>query len=626
MLLSRVKKRLFHHQLLDTLSIIIKMPKHTEDPCWTHVIRTHYPGRNHPEIKCQYCSASWSSREKERCINHLSKCPALPDHLKDVYQSDKASGKKRKRDWADSMMADEQSAAEASCARWIYAAALPLSTTEHPAFKEFMRVLRPSFKTPSRYLIGHTLLQKEYESLGDKVNKALEQSQRISLITDGWSNPRNESIINYLAATEGNVLFIRSVNTTVDRHTGQYLADELCEVVDELGSEKVIALTTDNATNMKSSWQKLKQVKPKIITIGCCSHHLNLLANDVISLPGVAEVWQQILSVAKWFKRHGVAAAIVRALAQQTAPFVAFQVPGKTRWQGKLYTVRALNKNQAAIQRAVFDPNIISANAKPDERTTFNQVKELVNDGNFWHQSILLEQLLEPLLKVTLALESDSPKLSHVYANIAWLVQKATFNSLVPTEVIKPVLSKRFLQAYHPLMGIAYLADPQARIKYPVAVTANQMNNISSWLLNEWCESDPILAGKLYGQLQNLQARTGPFADEVKWYASAVQSPIDWWRNYLDDEPELTSLCLIALSITPTAGAAERNWSSHGLIHSLKRNRLDHDTVVKLVFLHWNLRINLKEQVPEEDVEVAYDIDLDDDEAYRPDYMCNIDR
>ena len=88
------------------------------------------------------------------------------DHLKDVYQSDKASGKKRKRDWADSMMADEQSAAEASCARWISAAALPLSTTEHPAFKEFMRVLRPSFKTPSRYLIGHTLLRKEYESLG----------------------------------------------------------------------------------------------------------------------------------------------------------------------------------------------------------------------------------------------------------------------------------------------------------------------------------------------------------------------------------------------------------------------------------------------------------------------------
>ena len=48
--------------------------------------------------------------------------------------------------------------------------------------------------------------------------------------------------------------------------------------------------------------------------------------------------------------------------------------------------------------------------------------------------------------------------------------------------------------------------------------------------------------------------------------------------------------------------------------------------VFRLVFLHWNLRINLKEQVPEEDVEVAYDIDLDDDEAYKPDNMCNIDR
>ena len=86
--------------------------------------------------------------------------------------------------------------------------------------------------------------------------------------------------------------------------------------------------------------------------------------------------------------------------------------------------------------------------------------------------------------------------------------------------------------------------------------------------------------------------------------------------NYSLEDPELVDLCLLALSITPTASAAKRNWSSYSLIHLLKRNRLDYDTVMKLVFLHWNLRIKLKDLVPEEDVEVPFDINVDDEMAY----------
>ena len=448
-------------------------PKHADGDCWQHVLKTVQLGKKDPDCECIYCGAQWVSRNRERVFAHLSKCLCLPEELKERYQPGNACGTKRKRKVADSMPAYEQEDAAAACARWIYAAGLPLSTTEHPAFKQFINMLRPAFKVPGRWSISHGLLDQEYSTVEAAVTRTLDASKRISLISDGWSNPRNELIINYLAATEDDVLFIRSVNTTVDRHTGQYLADELQEVIEELGSEKVIALTTDNAANMKSSWQLLKQKKPRLITIGCCSHYMNLCANEVIQLPLVAEVWQQSLEVAKWFKRHGIAAAIVRRYAEGTAPFAAFQVPGKTRWQGKLYTVRALNKNQAAIQRAVFDPSIASARAQADERTAFQRVKDIVNNGSFWYNNHLLEQLLEPLLKVTIALETNAPKLSHVYANMAWLVSQASFTSLVPPEVIKPVLAKRFQQAYHPLMVIAYLADPQQRTDRPIKVTDN---------------------------------------------------------------------------------------------------------------------------------------------------------
>ena len=94
--------------------------------------------------------------------------------------------------------------------------------------------------------------------------------------------------------------------------------------------------------------------------------------------------------------------------------------------------------------------------------------------------------------------------------------------------------------------------------------------------------------------------------------------------NFNLEELELVDLCLLALSITPTARATKRNWSLHGLIYLLKRNRLDYNTVIKLVFLHWNLRIKLQELVPKEDVKVPFDINVDDKVAYRPDYLKSI--
>ena len=45
------------------------------------------------------------------------------------------------------------------------------------------------------------------------------------------------------------------------------------------------------------------------------------------------------------------------------------------------------------------------------------------------------------------------------------------------------------------------------------------------------------------------------------------------------------------MAITPTTGAAERNWLAHRFIHNLKRNALSYDIVEKLVYLFWNLKI-----------------------------------
>jgi hAT family C-terminal dimerisation region len=64
-----------------------------------------------------------------------------------------------------------------------------------------------------------------------------------------------------------------------------------------------------------------------------------------------------------------------------------------------------------------------------------------------------------------------------------------------------------------------------------------------------------------------------------------------WWKSMSTDIPHLVQLAVFTLSISPTSGTAERNWSAFSYIHCKKRNRLETHRVDKLVFLYWNLRM-----------------------------------
>jgi hypothetical protein len=76
-------------------------------------------------------------------------------------------------------------------------------------------------------------------------------------------------------------------------------------------------------------------------------------------------------------------------------------------------------------------------------------------------------------------------------------------------------------------------------------------------------------------------------------------------------------LAIYSLSITPTAGAAEGDWSLHGYLHSKARNWLTNPRVQKLVYVFQNLRFRdlITTSTPscfaEEEVEEADD-ELDD--------------
>jgi len=95
----------------------------------------------------------------------------------------------------------------------------------------------------------------------------------------------------------------------------------------------------------------------------------------------------------------------------------------------------------------------------------------------------------------------------------------------------------------------------------------------------------------VYAELLELRAKLGPFSRPLNWAAAKKMDLVLWWKSLFSSHTKLVQLAKMVLSVLPTTGAAERNWSAFGYIYSKNRNSLLNNRVNKLIYIYWNLRI-----------------------------------
>ena len=82
----------------------------------------------------------------------------------------------------------------------------------------------------------------------------------------------------------------------------------------------------------------------------------------------------------------------------------------------------------------------------------------------------------------------------------------------------------------------------------------------------------------------------------------------EWWNNYGDEGPHLQKIAIKILSQTCSSSGCERNWSTWSLIHPKLRNRLAMKKLHKLVYVHYNMRLRVKNLMQERSDEDLYNI------------------
>ena len=101
---------------------------------------------------------------------------------------------------------------------------------------------------------------------------------------------RNESVINIMINTP-EPLFVECVGTDDERHTEEYIAELIFNVLRKYDPQKFLLVVADNASAMQKAGKIVKELYPHITMIGCTSHTLHLLIKDVIqAYPTVCKI------------------------------------------------------------------------------------------------------------------------------------------------------------------------------------------------------------------------------------------------------------------------------------------------------------------------------------------------
>lgn len=156
----------------------------------------------------------------------------------------------------------------------------PFSIVEDQGFRDYTKVLDPTYILPSRKTIARTVLPRMYKKLKEELKTKVGSASAVCLTTDCWTSITTES---YMAVTCHFIGNDYTLSTALldcfsfsERHTADNLAEQLKKISEDWSiSEKVVACVSDNASNIKAAIQNVGWKH-----LPCFAHTLNLVVKE----------------------------------------------------------------------------------------------------------------------------------------------------------------------------------------------------------------------------------------------------------------------------------------------------------------------------------------------------------
>jgi hypothetical protein len=337
-------------------------------------------------------------------------------------------------------------------ADWFYTSGIPMSKVEDPKLLQALQVLHPQVSVPNRKQLSTTLLDTAYERQMFKIESSL-RGKAATLVTDGWTDINGRSVINYVATLR---FFLESVYGTDERHTAEYIANDIERVFEKYNFVQWCGVVTDNTTTNQSAWKLLRKKHPKMFFNGCVCHTIHLLVKDLLAqMKWLSELDKKSRDLVVLFNSsHRLNYHL--GCAQADAGVKALALPVATRWGSLLKCFRTILDSEKQLNALVNERDFMDVPKK--QRPRRKTVVEFVRNVSFVPSLQKAVDLLSIICDFMHKFERNTTPPSEVYSYFVNLKEKVQETKLSSAEkkVVCKLVDERFAFVYEDAHGLGF--------------------------------------------------------------------------------------------------------------------------------------------------------------------------
>lgn len=484
----------------------------------------------------------------------------------------------------DSVDQRSQAFADECLARAVYATSSPFTLPDNIYWKQFFSMLRPAYCPPTREALSSHLLDCEYDRVQSQVHEAIGKADCVTIICSGWSNIKETGTIIYSVATPA-PLFYKCTTTKEQTHTSTFIAEELKDIINEVGPQKVFAVVTDDAPEIMAAWAQVEEAFPHISAICCTSCGIQQLFDDTVATPSMRALWRRAEQVVRYVKERKILAETFRCwqttkIRSHTANGT-LTLPINSDWTGVVNMFNSLLEGQNCLQEMAVSPTL----------NVEASIRARVQDAAFWKELSSSRNLLYLIGKYIDYMKREDAILSGVvdmFSQLRYHIGASLSESVLHSAEQKAVMaSLDRCQEFcvKPIHAAAYMLDPK---HVGQQTLSGEQINSAYYVISNLSHHLNLDEGKVLGSFARFSAKQGLWKGAGIWSSCQHVSASTWWKGLCSSEP-LSAVASAILQIPPTTGACERLRSR--FCNTKVQGSLSADRVQKLVAIQANLNL-----------------------------------
>ncbi|KAF5175661.1 hAT transposon superfamily [Thalictrum thalictroides] len=483
--------------------------------------------------------------------------------------------------------------ADMAVAKFMYDAGIPFSAANSLYFQlmaDAIAEVGPGYKMPSYDSLRGNLLNKSVEETGElclELRKSWEVTG-CSVMADRWTDRAGRTVINFYVYSSKGTMFFKSVDASEISKSSEALFNLFDSIVHDVGLKNIVHFVTDTTPNYKAAGKMLMSKYKTLFWSASAAHCIDLMLEELGYMDEMKEVLSKAKRVCQFIYNNDW---LLNLMRKRTGGRDIVR-PAITRCITSILTLQSIMSLKDPLHQ-MFTSTIWMQSDLSKQRAGLD-VTDIVVDPVFWSSCGHVLKVTKPLLTVLHVADSEErPSMGYIYhalekakADIASAFNNKESEYFSYLKVIDHIWEEEF---HSPLHAAAYYLNPS--IFYNPGFSTCKL--IQKGLLDciETLEPNLTAQDMITRQITFYEDAVGDFSRPVALRGRESLAPATWWSLYAADYPDLQRFAVRILSQTCSGTQCERNLSMFERTHLKKKNRLEHDRLDNLIFVHYNLRL-----------------------------------